>query len=132
MASSEEQSDIKDNEEDQSEEERISVTIGVSPELYTKIKGATIENALSISVYLERILEELVGIQNTGITRGHPVTLEAIERLRRLREKIFRENNGQYFEDSSELLYQQREERTRELEAAHDISYNREGKTFNS
>jgi len=129
MASPEEQFDVNDNEEDQPDEERISITIDVSPILHAKIKVAAAENVLSISEYLGRILEESAVAQNTGITRGHPVTREAIERLRRLREQIAQEHNGQFFEDSAELLRQQREERTQELDAEHhDISYNKEGK----
>lgn len=124
MDSSEEGSDVNENEEDQPEEERISITIDVSPALYAKIEAAAAEDALSISEYLERIVEESVS------ARGHPVTLEAIERLRRLREKIFLENNGQFFEDSSELLYQQREERIRQQMANHEISPIEEGMPF--
>jgi hypothetical protein len=95
--------------------ERTRITIDVSPELRKRIKVAAAENGVSISEYLGRILEESVPARAAESTEGHPVTLEAVERLRRLREKIFRENNEQYFEDSSELLYQQREERTRQL-----------------
>ena len=47
--------------------------------------------------------------------QGRPITQEAIERLRRIREKIAEENKSGPFEDSTELLRQQREERTREL-----------------
>lgn len=115
MASPEEKSYINDNEENQPVEERINITIDVSPTLYEKIKVAAAENALSISEYLGDILEESVDTRNTERTRGHPVTLEAIERLRRLREQIFQENNGQFFEDSTELIRQMREERSREL-----------------
>jgi hypothetical protein len=109
MDSPEEESDINENEEDQAAEERISITFDISPELYAIIEAAAVEEALSISEYLERIVEESVS------AHGHPVTLEAIERLRHLREQIFQENNEQFFEDSAELLHQQREERTREL-----------------
>ena len=109
MVAPEEQFDVNSNEEDQSEEEHISITIEVSPTLYAKINEAAAENALSIGKYLEHIVEESVS------ARGHPVTLEAIERLRRLREKIFQENNGQFFDDSSEIIRQMRDERSREL-----------------
>lgn len=122
MASSEEQSAVNDNEEDLPEEERITITIDVSPTLYAKIEVAASEKALSISEYLERIVAESVS------ARGHPVTFEFIERLRRLREQIFQENNGQFFEDSVELLHQQREERTREQMTTHDVSSDEKGK----
>jgi cysteine desulfurase/selenocysteine lyase len=47
--------------------------------------------------------------------RGHPITQEAINRLRKLRDDIFIEHNGVYFEDSAELVRQMRAERTKEL-----------------
>ncbi len=115
MALRKEQIDEFHDEENRVMKERTRITIDVSPELRKRIKVAAAENGISISEYLGHILEESVPVKHPEITRGHPVTLEAIERLRRLREQIFQENNGQFFEDSSELLYQQREERTRQL-----------------
>ena len=50
-----------------------------------------------------------------GVHR-RPVTQETIERFRRIREKILQEHNGQPFEDSTELIRQMREERTKYLE----------------
>ncbi len=50
-----------------------------------------------------------------GVHR-RPVTQETIERFRRIREKILQERNGQPFEDSTELIRQMREERTKYLE----------------
>jgi hypothetical protein len=47
---------------------------------------------------------------------GHPVTKETIERLRRIREKILQDRQGKPFEDSTEMIRQMREERSRELE----------------
>ena len=47
--------------------------------------------------------------------QGHPITREAIERLRQLRKKILQQHNGQLFEDSAELIHQMREERTQYL-----------------
>jgi hypothetical protein len=115
MALRKEQIDEFHDEENRVMKERTRITIDVSPELRTRIKVAAAENGISISEYLGRILEGAIPARNTERTKGHPVTLEAIERLRRLREQIFQENNRQFFEDSAELLYQQREERTQQL-----------------
>lgn len=115
MALRKEEIDAVYDKEKRVMKERTRITIDVSPEMRKRIKVAAAESGISISEYLGRILEDAVPGKASESTEGHPVTLEAIERLRRLREKIFRENNGQYFEDSSELLYQQREERTRQL-----------------
>ena len=47
--------------------------------------------------------------------RGRPVTPEAIERLLKFREEIIQETNGQIFEDSAEILRQEREKRIQHL-----------------
>ena len=92
-------------------------TIDLSWGLQRRIKLAALKNNLSISEYVERILDEEVP-EETGTTQqaGQPVTRETIARLRRLREQIWEENNREFFEDSTELIRQMREERSRELE----------------
>lgn len=97
-------------------ERRSRITFDVSPELRRRIKIAALHSDLSIGEYLGIILEEAVP-KDTSILqqRGHPVTHEAIERLHQLRKQIGRENKGEPFEDSTELLRQQRQERTRHL-----------------
>src|SRR6266566_1644179 len=45
----------------------------------------------------------------------HPITSEIIEQLDRVRERIIQESNGYEFGDSTEIIRQQREERTRQL-----------------
>src|SRR5712691_9738179 len=47
--------------------------------------------------------------------RGCSVTREAIERLLKFREELIQETNGQLFEDSAEILRQEREKRTKQL-----------------
>ena len=44
-----------------------------------------------------------------------PVTPELLEQVYRVRERIRQESNGYVFEDSTEIIRQQREERTRQL-----------------
>lgn len=45
----------------------------------------------------------------------HPIPSDIIEQLDRVRERIRQESNGKLFEDSTEIIRQQREERTRQL-----------------
>ena len=47
--------------------------------------------------------------------RGRPITREAIERLRQIREEIMKDRNGELFEDSVEMIRQMREERSQYL-----------------
>jgi hypothetical protein len=52
---------------------------------------------------------------------GHPVTREAIERLIRIREQIMQDRQRKPFsEDSTEILRQEREKRTRYLMGEED------------
>lgn len=96
--------------------ERTRITIDISPELRRRIRLVASQADISISEYVENILEKAVPDEiNILQPQGHPVTLEVIEQLRRLREQIFQENNEQFFEDSAEELRQQREKRTQQL-----------------
>ena len=45
----------------------------------------------------------------------HPLTPELLEQVYRVHEQIMLETNGYVFEDSTEIIRQQREERTRQL-----------------
>jgi 2'-5' RNA ligase len=56
-----------------------------------------------------------------GVHR-RPVTQETIEQFRRIREKILQERQGKPFEDSTELIRQMREERTKYLEELREQS----------
>src|SRR5712692_11643065 len=112
---------INYDRESQTMKEYTRITIDISPELYQRIEVAAAENTISISEYLSRILEESVPAQDTGRARGHPVTHEAIERLREIREAIMRDRNEEPFEDSTEMIRQMREERTRELEERRNL-----------
>ena len=96
---------------------RSRITIDVSPELRKRIKKAASEQDISISKFLERIIEEAVPEEEgTVVYQGHPVTREAIERLRQVRERILQDRGGKPFENTNELIWQMREERSRELE----------------
>ena len=45
----------------------------------------------------------------------HPIPSDILEEVDRVREQIMQESNGKLFEDSTEIIRQQREERTRHL-----------------
>ena len=95
---------------------RTRITIDVSPEMRRRIKMAALQNDLKVGEYIGRILEENVPDEVPAKRiQGHPVTREAIERLLRFREELIKETNGVLFEDSTEILRQEREKRTRHL-----------------
>jgi len=102
---------------------RSRITIDISPELRRRIKVAASQNDLSISEYLGRILEQAVPDKASIIEEEEqPITLEEIEKLRRLRKLILQDRQGKPFEDSSEMIRQMREERTRYLEQIQERS----------
>ena len=115
------------NKEDKQQEantmKRSRITIDISPELRRRIKVAASQNDLSISEYLGRILEQAVPDEASIIEEEEqPITLEEIEKLRRLRKLILQDRQGKPFEDSSEMIRQMREERTRYLEQIQERS----------
>jgi hypothetical protein len=96
---------------------RSRITIDVSPELRKRIKKAASEQDVSISKFLTQIIEDAVPSSSGTVGyQGHPVTREAIERLRQVRERILQDRGGKPFENTNELIWQMREERSRELE----------------
>jgi 2'-5' RNA ligase superfamily len=59
--------------------------------------------------------EPVPGESSMRRVHRRPVTRETLEQLRQFRERLMKENNGKLFEDSTEIIRQQREERTRQL-----------------
>jgi hypothetical protein len=96
---------------------RSRITFDISPELRRRIKMAALQEDLSISDYLGRILEQAVpGEASMMRQQHHPITREAIERLKRISEKIMQDRGGKLFEDTAEMIRQMREERSKYLE----------------
>src|SRR5437588_5046810 len=102
---------------------RSRITIDISPELRRRIKVAASQRDLSISEYLGNILEEHVPEEMDLVEQDvHPVPSDILEEIDRIRERVIRESKGHIFEDSTEVLRQQREERTQYLEELREQS----------
>ena|SRR2546421_11227319 len=108
--------DDGDSEQAKNAKKRTRIAIDVSPEMRRRIKMAALESDLSVGEYLGRILEEHVPDEATKTRQRHPVTRKMLEELRQVREAIMHEREGRPFEDSTEMIRQMREERSRELE----------------
>jgi predicted metal-dependent RNase len=109
--------DFHDEHEEANTMKRSRITIDISPELRRRIKVAASQRDLSISEYLGRILEENVPDEiNLVEQEAHPVPSDILEEVDRIHERVIRESKGHIFEDSAEVLRQQREERTQYLE----------------
>src|SRR2546426_2016442 len=59
--------------------------------------------------------EPVPGESSMRRVHRRPMTRETLEQMRQFRERLMKENNGRLFEDSTEIIRQQREERTRQL-----------------
>ncbi len=95
---------------------RSRITFDVSPELRRRIKLAALQDNLSVGEYVSRILEEAVPEETSTVERKwHPIPDDFLERVYRVRERVIQDSKGELFEDSTELIRQMREERTREL-----------------
>lgn len=103
--------------EHQYDDQRDDLIINLVPELRKRIKLAASRSNLSAQEYVERILEQAVPPEPIAMQEYNgQFNRLAVDDLLRYREEIKRAHPGQVLEDSSELLYQAREERIRELE----------------
>ena len=112
-----------DEQQETNTMKRSRITIDISPELRRRIKIAASRNDQSISEYLGRILEEHVPEEMDLVEQDvHPVPSDILEEIDRIHERVIRESKGHIFEDSTEVLRQQREERTQYLEELREQS----------
>src|SRR5215467_11753874 len=116
MALRKEEFDSEDEHQETSTMKRSRITIDISPELRRRIKIAALQNDLSISEYVGDILEKSVPGEASMNRQRRPATRKMLDELIEIRDRILQERNGQLFEDSTELIRQMREERSRELE----------------
>lgn len=96
---------------------RSRLIIDIVPELRRRIKIAAAENDLTVQEYVGRILEQAVPPER-DIEQEQYGRLDraAVDKLLQTREAIMHAHPGQVFEDSSELIHQAHEERSKELE----------------
>lgn len=93
---------------------RSRITIDVKPSLRRRIRLEAFKQDLSISEYVGQILDDYVPEEETAPKR-RPVTRKTLEQLQEVQEQILHDRQGKPFEDSTEMIRQMREERTKEL-----------------
>jgi hypothetical protein len=98
----------------------ITLDINISRELCHRIHIAASQNNLSLNEYVERILGEAVS-REASLTQQEyrPITRKTLEHILQVRKEIMEHTGGHLFEDSTELIRQEREERTRYLMELH-------------
>jgi len=109
--------EFDDNEEQSNKSTRPRITIDVSPELRRRIRVAASQNDLSISQYVGKILDQAVPHETRmNQQQRRPLNRKTLEHALQVRQEIIEHTNGRVFEDSTEIIRQMREERSRELE----------------
>lgn len=116
MALCKEQIDDAYDEEYHTMKERTRITIDINPELRQRIKLAAFQNNTSIREYLGSILEDAVPREISYSREKKPLTREKLEQVLRVRERIIENTGGYTFDDSTEIVRQMRDERTKEQE----------------
>lgn len=99
------------------ESERPQMSIDISPELGQRIQMVAEQRGIPIREYVEQVLEQAVLSPDGGTPQQthRPVSKESIERLLQARERMKQERQGRPFTDSTELIWQMREERSEHL-----------------
>lgn len=83
-------------------------TIDLSQGLQSRIRLAASQSGLSISEYVERILDEAVQEEASKIKHGQPLPHDFLQQVYQVREQVMRDSKGELFEDSTELIRQMR------------------------
>ena len=112
-----EENQYADNKYTDNQSKISKFRIDLSQGLQRRIRLADSQNGLSISDYVECILNEVIP-EKTDIAQRERryLTDEILQAAFVVRKQIIEHTNGKIFEDSTELIRQMREERSRELE----------------
>lgn len=105
--------DFHDNEHHSTK--RTRVTFDVNPQLRRRIKMAADQQDVSIGEYLGRILEQIVPEEAHITQQMRPVTYQTLNSFQQLQNELIQERGGKPFSDSTEIIHQMREERSKEL-----------------
>lgn len=107
----------QNDEHDEQADEQSCLIIDISPALRSRLKQAAAQHDLSLDQYVEDILAKAVAQEEESAAKQEhrSVSQQSIERLRRIREAIMQDRQGQPFDDSTEIIRQMREERSQYL-----------------
>ena len=79
---------------------------------------AAVKNNLTLNEYLGQVLDEVVPVEEEITQTKHqerPVTRKTLDKVNEISQRILKERNGKPFENTTEMIRQMREERTRYL-----------------
>ena len=110
--------DYDDHAEAEHTKKRVRLTFDVAPDLRRRIKLAAVKNNLTLNEYLGQVLDEVVPVEEEITQTKHqerPVTRKTLDKVNEISQRILKERNGKPFENTTEMIRQMREERTRYL-----------------
>jgi hypothetical protein len=99
--------------QEQANRKRSRISLDMSPELRRRVKVEAAKRDITVRAYLEEIIERAV---QTDERVGAVTGASPIESLRRLRTELDAKYPGQREDDSTELLRETREERSRHMD----------------
>jgi hypothetical protein len=95
---------------------RITIDITIRRELYHRIRIAANQNNLSLNDYIDLTLGEAVPDEASLTQQEYsPVTSKTLEHILRVHKEIMEHTGGYLFEDSTGLIWQEREKPIRQL-----------------
>lgn len=118
MAKRQKYDDYDDHAEAEYAKKRVRLTFDVAPDLRRRIKMAAVKNNLTLNEYLGQVLDEVVPVEEEITQTKHqerPVTRKTLDKVNEISQRILKERNGKPFENTTEMIRQMREERTRYL-----------------
>lgn len=110
--------DYDEHTETENIKKRVRLTFDVTPDLRRRIKLAAVKDNLTLNEYLGQVLEEVVPVEEDIMQTKHqerPVTRKTLDKVNEISQRILKERNGKPFENTTEMIRQMRDERTRYL-----------------
>jgi hypothetical protein len=104
--------------ENEKTKKRVRMTFDVAPDLRRRIKLAAINRNMTLNEYLGQVLEEVVPVEEENMQTQHQertLTHKTLDKVNEISQRILKERNGRPFENTTEMIRQMREERTKYL-----------------
>ena len=97
---------------------RVRLTFDVAPELRRRIKLAALNRNMTLNEYLGQVLEEVVPVEEETMQtqrQERTLTRKTLDKVNEISQRILKERNGKPFENTTEMIRQMRDERTKYL-----------------
>jgi len=99
----------------QDQPDRSQLIIDINPDLRHRLETAAEQHDASLREYIEALLERIASRDANIVQQRKPMSFESFQELLRLREQIKHNHPGQTFDDSTDIIREMREERSRHL-----------------